>query len=141
MEAVKLATHQPDFGSQRPSEAVGHSRRPTQVGVSRTVVSLRHLFTPPAFHTFLFESATGGQRKSAQAITLIGCSHYRCLLVRRVIATRRLKYREAKSLPFRWDSWDLITEKVCIEVNGERKMIFRSRLNCATNYTYDVCQS
>ena len=31
------------------SEAVrGHSRRPTQVGVSRTVVSLRHRFTPPA---------------------------------------------------------------------------------------------
>jgi len=36
--------------------------------------------------------------------------------------------------------WDLISEKVCIEVNGERKIIVRSRLNCATNYTYDVCQ-
>ena len=36
--------------------------------------------------------------------------------------------------------WDLISEKLCIEVNGERKIIFRSRLNCATNYTYDVCQ-
>ena len=45
---LKLATHQSDFGSQRPSEAVGHSRRPTQVGVSRTVVSLRHLVIPPA---------------------------------------------------------------------------------------------
>ena len=30
--------------------------------------------------------------ESAQAITPIGCSHYRCLLVRTVIATRRLKY-------------------------------------------------
>ena len=64
---VKLATHQPDFGSHRPSEAVGHLRRPTQVGVFRTVVSLRHLFTPIQH----VESAAGGQRKSAQAITLI----------------------------------------------------------------------
>ena len=50
-------------------------------------------------------------------------------------------HREAKSRPSTSDPWNLISEKLCIEVNGERKIIFRSRLNCATNYTYDVCQS
>ena len=50
-------------------------------------------------------------------------------------------HREAKSRPSTSAPWDLISEKLCIEVNGERKIIFRSCLNCATNYTYDVCQS
>ena len=49
--------------------------------------------------------------------------------------------RVAKSLPLTSRVWDLISEKLCIEVNGERKLIFRSSLNCAMNYTYDVCQS
>ena len=36
--------------------------------------------------------------------------------------------------------WDLISEKYCMVVNGERQQIFWSRLNCALIYTYDVCQ-
>ena len=32
--------------------------------------------------------------------------------------------------------WDLISEKLCIEVNGERKIIFRFRLNCATHMMF-----
>ena len=49
-------------------------------------------------------------------------------------------HSEAKSRPSTSDPWDLISEILCIEVNGERKIIFRSRLNCATYYTYVVCQ-
>ena len=36
--------------------------------------------------------------------------------------------------------WDLISEKYCMVVNGERQQIFWSRLNCALIYTYDVYQ-
>ena len=55
---------------------------------------------------------------------------------------RAWKYdREAKSRPSTSDPWDLISEKLCIEVNGERKRIFRSRLNSARNYTYVRCLS
>lgn len=35
--------------------------------------------------------------------------------------------------------WDLISERICVVVNVERQIIFWSRLNCAMNYTYDVC--
>ena len=49
------------------------------------------------------------------------------------IISQLLLYREAKSRPSTSTPWDLISEKLYIEVNGERKIIFRSRLNCATN--------
>ena len=59
-----------------------------------------------------------------------------------VVGTPVIKFSIAKTSCCSTSAqWDLISEKLCIEVNGERKIIFRSRLNCAMNYTYDVCQS
>ncbi len=37
------------------------------------------------------------------------------------------------------DPWDLISERSCIVVNGEREIIFLSRLNCALILKHDVC--
>ena len=49
-------------------------------------------------------------------------------------------YREPKSRPFRWTSWDLNSEKIWTVVNGEKQIIFWSRLNWAMDYKYDVRQ-
>ena len=46
--------------------------------------------------------------------------------------------RHASSL---WNPVDLILDKLCIVVNGERLIIFLFQWNCAMNYTYDVCCS
>lgn len=36
--------------------------------------------------------------------------------------------------------FQLISEQICMEVNGEIQVIFGSRWNRTTNYTYDACQ-
>ncbi len=47
--------------------------------------------------------------------------------------------RVAKQRPFLWTPWDLILEKCCTVVNGQRQIIFSYRLNCALILKYDVC--
>ena len=44
------------------------------------------------------------------------------------------------SCPFKFPSWDLILEKICMVVDGEGQSFFGYHLNCAMKHISNVCE-
>ncbi len=48
-------------------------------------------------------------------------------------------YRVLKSRPFWWTAWDIVLEKYCSVVKGQRQIMVLSRFNWPFILKYDVC--